>query len=253
MPKTNQPNNQQQHNDPNKKSDPFLQMASSVPKLIIDNKLEVLVFFIIKAFITAFSSFSANFIEKNIPAMDPNLNMLKIAQQLSIMMLDLNLQFFLFLFVANRLYAYQTKTTTSLWKMFKESFMPLSIEYIRVTASVLLWLLALIIPGLVRQIQLSFVPHVVLFDPDYKTKKTDALRASTQLAHPILGLLIFVTFFELFMQIGLHSTAYKNPLSFEFYAALLVAFLISLYTQSFVYFLYWNRKAQLDESSIQSS
>lgn len=238
----------------NKNTDPFLQMASSVPKLILDNKLEIMVFFVIKAFITAFSRFSADYIDKNIPAMDPNLNMLKIAQQLGILLLDLNLQFFLFLFVVNRLYAYQTKTSKSLWKMFNESFMPLTIEYIRVTASVLLWLLAFIIPGLVRQIQLSFVPHVVLFDPNYKTRKVDALKESTALTKPIMGLLIFVTFFELFMQIGLHSIAYKDPLTTQFYAALLVAFSISLYTQSFVYFLYWNRKAQYnDEPPIQSS
>lgn len=70
----------------------------------------------------------------------------------------------------------------------------LIIEEMRTIGQCFSWGLLFIIPGLVRMIQLVFVPFIVLCDPAYSRGEIDALKSSTRTANmkffKIIGLLI---------------------------------------------------------------
>lgn len=76
-------------------------------------------------------------------------------------------------------------------QVMNEHGKPLLIESIRVMASVLLWCLALIIPGIFKNVRYLFVPFVVLFDKDYQAGNCDALKKSNDL---VKGLTLPLTF-----------------------------------------------------------
>jgi hypothetical protein len=67
-------------------------------------------------------------------------------------------------------------------------------EILRSAGKSISWGLLLIVPGVVRFIQFSFVCFVVLLDPEYELGKRDALKQSTQLVNrsffQVLGVLI---------------------------------------------------------------
>ncbi len=56
-------------------------------------------------------------------------------------------------------------------------------EYLRLLGHVLLWTLALIIPGFVRYTQLTFVPFIVFFHRAYEDGEVDALQLSTRMVN----------------------------------------------------------------------
>lgn len=62
-----------------------------------------------------------------------------------------------------------------------ENVQQLIIEQMRVMGSVLLWSLLFILPGLLRFMQLIFVPFVVLLDNNYRVGERDALLTSKAL------------------------------------------------------------------------
>jgi hypothetical protein len=77
-------------------------------------------------------------------------------------------------------------------------------ECLRMVASILLWTLCFIIPGIVRYCQLTFVPYIALYSRDYRNGNVDALKLSTQLARKcfwwiviaIVGTFALQAFFE---------------------------------------------------------
>ena len=82
-----------------KKSDAFLSTIMTVPKLLLNHKLELAVFFIIRCFITAFSKISADHIDKIATPDNPSQNFLTLYQQLGVLTADMTFQFILFLFL----------------------------------------------------------------------------------------------------------------------------------------------------------
>ncbi len=67
-------------------------------------------------------------------------------------------------------------------------------ETLRAAGKSLSWGLLLVIPGLIRFLQFSFVPFVVMLDPEYDRGQKDALQESTRLVHrrffKVTGILI---------------------------------------------------------------
>lgn len=76
---------------------------------------------------------------------------------------------------------------------------PVTIETLRATGSCLSWSLFLILPGVVRYLQLSFVNFVVLLDPEYLKGSKDAIQESSKLVNKRFAPVFFLIF--LFMVI----------------------------------------------------
>ncbi|HRO68714.1 MAG TPA: hypothetical protein PL182_14165, partial [Pseudobdellovibrionaceae bacterium] len=57
------------------------------------------------------------------------------------------------------------------------------IETLRSWGSALAWGLLLILPGLIRLVQLIYVPFIVMFSKSYDEGKTEVLKTSTRYAH----------------------------------------------------------------------
>ncbi len=87
----------------------------------------------------------------------------------------------------------------TLFAEFTLHFNQLVIEQIRALASVLFRMPLLIIPALVRYVRLSFVPYVVLMDPNYALGKKDALIESSRLSRGRFFLLLIYIVFSLFL------------------------------------------------------
>ena len=110
-------------------------------------------------------------------------------------------------------------------------------EQIRSMGSVLLWTLALLLPGLIRFLQLSFVSFVSLLDEKYQAGEVHALKASREIFQrcwwqTCLVVLIFAMIFPLAFTIfdewlTLDGWIYSSPLfaclllTVELYVAML--------------------------------
>jgi uncharacterized membrane protein len=70
---------------------------------------------------------------------------------------------------------------SSFWAFSEKHVMPLTIESIRMLAMTILWGLALVIPGVIKYVNYSFVQYVVIADPEYAAGKVDALKESERL------------------------------------------------------------------------
>jgi hypothetical protein len=92
----------------------------------------------------------------------------------------------------------QTSYFTELSCLVKES--------LRATGAAIWWGFLLIIPGLIRFLQFSFVPFVVFLDPEYRAGKKDALKESTRRVNQrfvqVLGILVL---FTVLIPLGLSS------------------------------------------------
>ena len=79
----------------------------------------------------------------------------------------------------------------------KQQWSPVFRESMRASGIAVAWGLLLILPGLVRFIQFSFVPFIVMRDPAYAAGKIDVLKVSTKLVNrrflPVLFLVILFT------------------------------------------------------------
>ncbi|MCB0406844.1 MAG: hypothetical protein KDD34_01495 [Bdellovibrionales bacterium] len=78
----------------------------------------------------------------------------------------------------------------SVWAWSHQTLWPLTIEGLRVLTFTLLWSLALIIPGLYKMVRYSFVPFVVMFDPQYENE--DALERSHKLTVGVFWVILLV-------------------------------------------------------------
>jgi len=90
----------------------------------------------------------------------------------------------------------RSKSEQSLESDFFKSFSALLKETIRAAGISLWWGFLLIIPGLIRFLQFSFVPFVVFLDPAYQRGEKDALKESTRLVNKrfFVVLCILITF-----------------------------------------------------------
>ena len=90
----------------------------------------------------------------------------------------------------------------------------LLIEQVRSSGKVLLWGLLLIIPGLIKLFQLTYVPLIVLRDREYQAGKVDALSKSAELFRKTWGrVLVFVLMTALAIPLSL--TALNDWLRME--------------------------------------
>jgi hypothetical protein len=103
-------------------------------------------------------------------------------------------------------------------RLMTTTMMPLTIETLRSLGWALLWSFALLIPGLIRYIQYSFVPYIVLFDPRYENGELDALEHSRYLIRghtgAIAGLIaLYFVLLSGFSLLVTGSSIFKNPVA----------------------------------------
>lgn len=111
----------------------------------------------------------------------------------------------------------------------KKHFHQTLIEYLRAFISTGLYSLLLIVPGIVRWVQLVFTGLVAAFDPRYQEGKVDALKESARL---VGGFTWFALFFLLIFQMmvpTLFDEMAKSQLSWASGPLLLVAWIINVY------------------------
>ncbi len=123
---------------------------------------------------------------------------------------------------------------------------PLTIESLRAFCWILIFLLALVIPGIIKYIRYTFVPYVVLFDKRYQQGEVDALERSSELSRGV-GLKLFAVI-ALFFAISIvlqgvaqswEWTLFSNPVMTII--AQIAMQLISLYFALLLYSIYRQR------------
>ncbi len=117
---------------------------------------------------------------------------------------------------------------------------PLTIEGLRSLSRILMWSLALILPGLFQMVKLSFVNYVVLFDPRYQAGQVDALEESGIISYGVkryLALIMISGFGLEFASDWLRKSVFEPGIMITFVAvALRLACEIYLQGTSFALF-----------------
>lgn len=134
------------------------------------------------------------------------------------------------------------KNKTLLREPFKEPFLgAFAAEYLRMLAQVLAWAILLLIPGFVRYAQLIFVPYITLFSSAYANDEVDALKFSHELTKKrfklVFTVFLFATLAQVLVEFAPHlmTSLYTAPMRAAF---LLLSFLISIWTYSFMFGLF---------------
>lgn len=128
------------------------------------------------------------------------------------------------------------------------SFEQIFIESLRSWGQALFWSLLLIVPGLIRYLQLIFVPFVVLLDPQYQEGKVDALSRSAALVNrnffKVLGFIFVFSIGIPLLLVGLTSD-YRSLLGTPGPALLLVVLdtLMAVFVTAVLLRLYQTLKA----------
>ena len=89
-----------------------------------------------------------------------------------------------------------SRSTPNFWDFLSENMFPLVINHIKTTMTILLHLLLLIIPGIIKTLQLSLVTQSTFFDERCKNGKISALKISQETTKGFLcgiSLLIVIT------------------------------------------------------------
>lgn len=114
-------------------------------------------------------------------------------------------------------------------------------EYLRVLGQVLLWTLALLIPGFIRYIQLVFVPFIVFFHRRYDEGEFDALQLSSRLVGRRWKLIFPVMIFSIAASILLqlapnhYAELHTTPIRVIFY---FFGTLLSVWTYCFMFLVF---------------
>lgn len=117
-----------------------------------------------------------------------------LAPKLALLTVDLTKSLLLALLIPYRLFErLKGLAPTSFWKILNVHSVPLTIESMRALSVVLLWALALILPGIYKLIRLSFMPMVVLTDPQYASGKVDPLKRSEEICRGFTIWIIAIT------------------------------------------------------------
>lgn len=149
---------------------------------------------------------------------------------------------FLTMLVPQRLIEIDTfRPASSFINFAKRHIVALTAEGLRALTITILWLLALVLPGLYKSIRLMFVPYVVVADPEYMAGRRDAIKYAEELTKgaflPLLGIFIAVNGIEL-----VRSSLAKKYLIQEFptisIASSLGFFLLSLLVNVFLFRYY---------------
>jgi hypothetical protein len=124
----------------------------------------------------------------------------------------------------------------------------LSLESVRALAMCLLWLLALIIPGLVKYVRYFFVPYIVVADPEYQAGRIDALKESDRLVRgiswPLFFVILILSVLE-FWQQGLREKHLFFSSPFLSLFETIGFFALNYYTNIWLFVLYQHRAKTL--------
>lgn len=166
----------------------------------------------------------------------------QIIAQLGQLATSITVSFVLILLLPIRLHDWQNKRPYQEWaKIVSQHSWPLFVEGLRMTGHILMWAILFVVPGLYKQIRYIFVPFVVLFDPEYKNGKVDALSQSSELTKGVFWILtgIFVASFSAELLFKMNSKIFPwlaHPI-FQFITGGLT-FLVTSYFYSVFYFIF---------------
>ena len=144
------------------------------------------------------------------------------------------------------------RAPTAFWPFFKKYIGPLTIEGIKMTALVILWLLAFIIPGLFKQVRWYFMPFVVMFEDDYMAGKIDPLDRSNELVRGATLIVFIITMVDFTLQLQADSWGLKYFMGPEWLNMILtgaITLMFSVFTCSWIYFIYLIQKENFKEVS----
>ncbi len=120
------------------------------------------------------------------------------------------------------------------------------IESIRALISTGIYSLFLLLPGLVRWVQLIFTSFVVAFDPSYQLGKKDALKESRRLVRGVFWPLLFFLVLQTLAPMALEETA-KNSTIFTGLALYAASWVVTLYFTIYItltFFARWSFKTK---------
>lgn len=104
------------------------------------------------------------------------------------------------------LFGFQEKPLSSFLSYLKLHLSQLLIETLRSWGRILQWTLLLIIPGVVKYIQLMLVPFITTLSPQYAAGQVDALSESTKLVNSRFAKFFgFMVLFQIFIPLILTS------------------------------------------------
>ena len=134
------------------------------------------------------------------------------------------------------------------WKFVVKHFHQCLIEYVRAFISVGIFSMLLIIPGIIRWVQLFFVTLVSAFDPDYQQGKKDVLQESSRLVRgawiPLFLLVVFTMIFPLILEEMAKEQGTPLALTVVMY---LISWFINLYFSIYfvlTFFARWSFKME---------
>jgi len=95
------------------------------------------------------------------------------------------------------------KTTVGFWDFISENIFPLVVNHIKATVQIWLFLLLLIIPGIIKALQLALVTQVTFFEEDYKNNKISALKSSKQISKGYLWIILLLILIPILIGLGI--------------------------------------------------
>lgn len=120
------------------------------------------------------------------------------------------------------------------------------IESVRALISTGLYSLFLLLPGLVRWVQLIFTPLIAAFDPSYQLGKKEALKESKRLVGGVFWPLLFFLALQALIPMALEETA-KNSTMITRLALYGASWVVTLYFTIYItltFFARWSFKTE---------
>ncbi|HEX4922983.1 MAG TPA: hypothetical protein VFV50_02820 [Bdellovibrionales bacterium] len=114
----------------------------------------------------------------------------------------------------------------------------LTIEMLRVLAKVILGLVLFVIPGLIWSVQLTFVPLIAQFDPEYLSGRRDALKRSKEMVRGHFMAILFVSLVFLLVSICETSKYYFFSYPPIYVLLVLLNVLLEVYVYTFFFSVY---------------
>lgn len=138
--------------------------------------------------------------------------------------------------------------TENLFAFITRHIRDFTLESLRAMGMTFLFLLLLVIPGLVKYVEYSFVSFIVLTDPEYKAGKIDALKESQRLmtGYRVIGLVALIAAIPASMYFGQLSEATLMTVTpFKWLLSFLMSSAITYYLSLLLFEFYRVRKTAL--------
>ncbi len=142
--------------------------------------------------------------------------------------------YYVFVFLRSK----NNETTLNFWDFLSENMFPLVVNHIKAFFVIGFFLLLLIIPGIIKGLQLALLTQTTFFDEDYKNGKISALKASQKTTKGFLSgllmLLLMPTFFYFIVVFILTSSLQQFM---PIYLIDIIKYIITFYISCFTYIL----------------